>query len=39
MGLRHRHESKNGGLKNWSCKKTILVTDVAQKGAGAVVQW
>ena len=28
----HGHESKKGGLKNWSCKKTILVTDVAQKG-------
>ena len=31
-GLRHGHESKKGGLKNRSCKKTILVTDVAQKG-------
>ena len=31
-GLRHGHESKKGGLKYWSCKKTILVTDVAQKG-------
>ena len=27
-GLRHGHESKKGGL----VKKTILVTDVAQKG-------
>ena len=31
-GLMHGHESKKGGLKNWACKKTILVTDVAQKG-------
>ena len=31
-GLRHGHESKRGGgLKNWSCKQTILVTDVAQR--------
>ena len=30
--LRHGHESKKGeSLKNWSCKRTILVTDVAQK--------
>ena len=33
-GLRHGHESKKGGLKNWFGKKTILtiVTDVAQRG-------
>ena len=31
-GLRHGHESKKGVLRTGLVKKTILVTDVAQKG-------
>ena len=31
-----RKKRGGGGLMNWSCKKTILVTDVAQKGGGGL---
>ena len=31
-GLKHGHESKNGGLKNWSCKKDNLSNCCCTKG-------
>ena len=30
-GVRHGYNPKKVRLKNWSCKKRILVTDVAQR--------
>ena len=36
-GVRNGH-LKKGDLKNWSCKKRILVNDVAQKGVLEIIK-